>query len=233
METCKYKFPLQKDNLCLNFRALPGSTDSQKPLAQANPCAQEAYFGVPCSGAPHLLGRICRESDQSHFAVRRVTLGRPRPSRPRQTDSLHTAESGQGKPWVTAGQPRLTIQQSRWDGRPEASGRKGPREKWSRVCMNAFEHLEKTMVGPWSRGHPWKKTPTVPRKRSKPKGGDQPRKSRRLCKTPTMNYVVLLGSATSSTDIVTTRGRGPGRTVSAGGEGTTGTGEPQRQISPS
>lgn len=122
-EICKYKFPLQKDNLRLIFRALPGSPDSQKPLAQTSPHAQEAYFGVPCSGALHLLGGICRESDQSHCAVRSVTVGRPRPSR----------EPSHGPGWpeetqVTAGQPHLTTQQSRWDRRPEASGRKGPRK---------------------------------------------------------------------------------------------------------
>lgn len=72
MEMYKYKFPLQKDSLCLVFRALPVSTDSQSSLAQSNPYAKEAYFGVARSGPLHLLGSTCREREATAVSLYRV-----------------------------------------------------------------------------------------------------------------------------------------------------------------
>ena len=45
----KCKFLLQKGNVCPDFRSFSGCSGSQ-PLAQNNPYAKEAYFGVVHSG---------------------------------------------------------------------------------------------------------------------------------------------------------------------------------------
>ena len=47
---CKWKFPLQKEDLCRVFRAFLASAGAQWPLAQNNPYAKEAYFEVAYSG---------------------------------------------------------------------------------------------------------------------------------------------------------------------------------------
>ena len=52
---CKWKFPLQNEDLCRVFRAFLASAGAQWPLAQwplaqNNPYAKEAYFEVAYSG---------------------------------------------------------------------------------------------------------------------------------------------------------------------------------------
>lgn len=49
----KQKFPLQKENFCLDFRDFSSSVGSHWPLAQNNPDAKEAYFGIAYSAILH------------------------------------------------------------------------------------------------------------------------------------------------------------------------------------
>ena len=56
----KCKFPSQKKNLCLVFRAFLVSAGFQWPLAQHNPHTEEAYFAAAHPGVSQRVKELLR-----------------------------------------------------------------------------------------------------------------------------------------------------------------------------